>query len=156
MKPKRRRLYYVLAGMATLGVAAALVLTALQDNLSFFHSPTDVFEKNIPPDRRFQIGGLVVEGSIRVERIAGATFTVFDITDLTRTIHVRYPELVTAGLFAEGEGVVAKGYLDTQGVFIATEVLAKHDSTYIPREVVEALKKSGRWKGPGSEQAGAP
>ena len=152
MKPKRRRLYYVLAGMATLGVAATLVLTAFQDNLVFFNSPTDIYEKNIRPDTRFRLGGLVVEDSIR--RQSDGLTTVFEVTDLIRTVQVRYTGILPA-LFREGQGVVTDGRLDASGVFIASQVLAKHDETYIPREVVESLQKSGRWKGPGSEQAGA-
>ena len=152
MKPKRRRLYLVLAGMATLGVAVALVLIAFQDNLVFFNSPTDVYEKNIQPDKRFRLGGLVVEDSIRQET-DGLT-TVFDVTDLARTVQVRYTGILP-DLFREGQGVVTEGRLDNDGVFIASQVLARHDETYIPTEVVEALKKSGKWKGPGAQEASA-
>ena len=152
MKPKRRRLYYVLAGMATLGVAAALVLSAFRDNLVFFNSPTDVYEKSIVPDKRFRLGGLVVEDSIRRE--SDGLTTVFEVTDLVRTVEVRYTGILP-DLFREGQGVVTDGRLDAGGVFIASEVLARHDETYIPIEVVEALQKSGRWKGPGSEEASA-
>lgn len=152
MKPKRRRLYYVLAGMATLGVAAALVLTAFQDNLVFFNSPTDIYEKNIQPDTRFRLGGLVVEDSIR--RQSDGLTTVFGVTDLIRTVQVSYTGILPA-LFREGQGVVTDGRLDARGVFIASQVLARHDETYIPREVVESLKKSGKWKGPGSDGANA-
>lgn len=152
MKPKRRRLYYVLAGMATLGVAVALVLTAFQDNLVFFNSPTDIYEKNIRPDTRFRLGGLVVEDSIRRE--SDGLTTLFDVTDLVRTVQVRYTGILPA-LFREGQGVVTDGRLDASGVFIASQVLAKHDETYIPREVVESLKMSGKWKGLGSGEANA-
>ena len=152
MKPKRRRLYYVLVGMATLGVAVALVLTAFQDNLVFFNSPTDIYEKNIQPDTRFRLGGLVVEDSIR--RQSDGLTTVFDVTDLIRTVEVRYTGILP-DLFREGQGVVTDGSLNAGGVFIASEVLARHDETYIPREVVESLQKSGRWKGPESEGANA-
>lgn len=144
MKPKRRRLIFVLAGLATLGVAVALVLSAFQDNLVFFNSPTDVFEKDIPSDRRFRLGGLVEEDSVRKE--AGGLTTVFRVTDLNRTVEVRYTGLLP-DLFREGQGVVTEGKLDTSGVFIASQVLAKHDETYIPREVAEALKRSGQWRG---------
>ncbi len=150
MKPKRRRLYYVLAGMATLGVAVALVLIAFQDNLVFFNSPTDVYEKNIQPDKRFRLGGLVVEDSIHQET-DGLT-TVFDVTDLTRTVQVRYTGILP-DLFREGQGVVTEGRLDNDGVFIASQVLARHDETYIPKEVVDSLRKSGLWKGPGAQEA---
>ena len=150
MKPKRRRLYYVLAGMATLGFAVALVLVAFQDNLVFFNSPTDVYEKNIEPDKRFRLGGLVVEDSIHRE--SDGLTTVFEVTDLVRTVEVRYTGILP-DLFREGQGVVTDGSLNAGGVFIASEVLARHDETYIPIEVVEALKKSGKWKGPGSAEA---
>ncbi|MCH8181810.1 MAG: cytochrome c maturation protein CcmE [Proteobacteria bacterium] len=152
MKPKRRRLYYVLAGMATLGVAAALVLTAFQDNLVFFNSPTDVYERNIQPDTRFRLGGLVVEDSIR--RQSDGLTTVFEVTDLIRTVQVSYTGILPS-LFREGQGVVTDGSLDARGVFIASQVLAKHDETYLPREVVESLKKSGKWQGQGSGEANA-
>ena len=152
MKPKRRRLYYVLVGMATLGVAAALVLTAFQDNLVFFNSPTDVYERNIQPDTRFRLGGLVVEDSIR--RQSDGLTTVFEVTDLIRTVQVSYTGILPS-LFREGQGVVTDGSLDARGVFIASQVLAKHDETYLPREVVESLKKSGKWQGQGSGEANA-
>ncbi len=152
MKPKRRRLYYVLAGMATLGIAVALVLTAFQDNLVFFNSPTDIYEKNIQPDTRFRLGGLVVEDSIRRE--SDGLTTVFEVTDLVRTVQVSFTGILPA-LFREGQGVVTDGILDARGVFVASQVLARHDETYIPREVVESLKKSGKWKGPESDGANA-
>jgi cytochrome c-type biogenesis protein CcmE len=152
MKPKRRRLYYVLAGMATLGIAVALVLTAFQDNLVFFNSPTDIYEKNIQPDTRFRLGGLVVEDSIRRE--SDGLTTVFEVTDLVRTVQVSFTGILPA-LFREGQGVVTDGTLDARGVFVASQVLARHDETYIPREVVESLKKSGKWKGPESVGANA-
>jgi cytochrome c-type biogenesis protein CcmE len=152
MKPKRRRLYYVLAGMATLGIAVALVLTAFQDNLVFFNSPTDIYEKNIQPDTRFRLGGLVVEDSIRRE--SDGLTTVFEVTDLVRTVQVSFTGILPA-LFREGQGVVTDGTLDARGVFVASQVLARHDETYIPREVVESLKKSGKWKGPESDGANA-
>jgi cytochrome c-type biogenesis protein CcmE len=144
MKPKRRRLIFVLAGLATLGVAVALVLSAFQDNLVFFNSPSDVFEKDIPADRRFRLGGLVEEDSVRRE--GDGLTTVFRITDLNRTVVVRYTGLLP-DLFREGQGVVTEGQLDADGVFVASQVMAKHDETYIPREVADALKRSGQWRG---------
>jgi cytochrome c-type biogenesis protein CcmE len=140
---KRHRLFVVLAGMATLGVAAALVLSALDDNLVFFHSPSDVAAKEIPPDRHFRLGGLVEEES--VERDADGLTVRFRVTDLRQSIAVSYTGMLP-DLFAEGQGVVAEGRLDGSGVFIASEVLAKHDENYLPPEVAEALKKSGRWQ----------
>ncbi len=143
MTRKRRRLFVVLAGMATLGVAAALVLSALDDNLVFFHSPSDVAAKEIPPERRFRLGGLVEEQSL--ERDADGLTVRFRVTDLSRSIAVSYTGMLP-DLFAEGQGVVAEGRLDGSGVFVASEVLAKHDENYLPPEVAEALKKSGRWQ----------
>lgn len=143
MTRKRRRLFVVLAGMATLGVAAALVLNALDDNLVFFHSPSDVAAKEIPPDRHFRLGGLVEEKSL--ERDADGLTVRFRVTDLSQSIAVSYTGMLP-DLFAEGQGVVAEGRLDGSGVFIASEVLAKHGENYLPPEVAEALKKSGRWQ----------
>ena len=143
MTRKRRRLFVVLAGMATLGVAAALVLSALDDNLVFFHSPSEVAAREIPPDRFFRLGGLVEEES--VERDADGLTVRFRVTDLSQTVAVTYTGLLP-DLFAEGQGVVAEGRLDASGVFVASEVLAKHDENYLPPEVAEALKKSGRWQ----------
>ena len=143
MTRKRRRLFAVLAGMATLGVAAALVLSALDDNLVFFHSPSEVAAREIPPDRRFRIGGLVEEES--VERDADGLTVRFRVTDLSQSIAVSYTGLLP-DLFREGQGVIAEGRLDASGVFVASEVLAKHDENYLPPEVAEALKKSGRWQ----------
>ncbi|MEE2969831.1 MAG: cytochrome c maturation protein CcmE [Pseudomonadota bacterium] len=144
MTRKRRRLYIVLLGMATLGVAAALVLTAFEDNIVFFHSPTDIATKNLPTDRTFRIGGVVVADSIK--RDADGVTLRFDLTDLSNTVTVSYLG-VLPDLFREGQGAVVEGKLAADGVFKADEVLAKHDETYMPKEVADALKKSGQWKG---------
>ena len=144
MTRKRRRLYIVLLGMATLGVAAALVLTAFEDNIVFFHSPTDIATKNLPTDRTFRIGGVVVADSIK--RDADGVTLRFDLTDLSNSVTVSYLG-VLPDLFREGQGAVVEGKLDADGVFKADEVLAKHDETYMPKEVADALKKSGQWKG---------
>lgn len=140
MTRKRKRLYAVLALVAGLGVATALVLSAFSDNLVFFHSPSDVVEKHLPADKRFRIGGLVQQGSVKRDGL----LTEFEVTDMRHTIAVRYTGLMP-DLFREGQGVVADGRLDGQGRFIASEVLAKHDENYMPPEVAEALKKSGQW-----------
>lgn len=137
---KRRRLYAVLGLVAVLGVATALVLSAFSDNLVFFHSPTDVVEKKLPADRLFRIGGLVEAGSVKRDGL----ITDFNVTDLQHTVPVRYTGILP-DLFREGQGVVANGRLDANGRFNAAEVLAKHDENYMPPEVAEALKKSGRW-----------
>ncbi len=144
MTRKRRRLYIVLLGMATLGVAAALVLTAFEDNIVFFHSPTDIATKNLPTDRTFRVGGVVVADSIK--RDADGVTLRFDLTDLSNTVTVSYLG-VLPDLFREGQGAVVEGKLAADGVFKADEVLAKHDETYMPKEVADALKKSGQWKG---------
>jgi cytochrome c-type biogenesis protein CcmE len=134
--------------MATLGVAAVLVLSALDENLVFFHSPSDVLTKEIPPDRRFRLGGLVEEES--VERDADGLTVRFRVTDLSESIPVSFTGMLP-DLFREGQGVVAEGRLDGTGVFVASEVLAKHDENYMPPEVSDALKKSGQWEEPDAE-----
>ena len=144
MTRKRRRLYIVLLGMATLGVAAALVLAAFEDNIVFFHSPTDIATKNLPTNRIFRVGGVVVTDSIK--RDADGVTLRFDLTDLSNSVTVSYLG-VLPDLFREGQGAVVEGKLAADGVFKADEVLAKHDETYMPKEVADALKKSGQWKG---------
>jgi len=138
---KQRRLYFVFLGMLALGAATALVLTAINDTLVYFYTPADIQSKHIGPDRRLRIGGLVEQGSV----VRQGETVLFTITDLTATLAVTYTG-VLPDLFREGQGVVAEGRLDPQGVFHATEVLAKHDEKYMPKEVSEALKKSGRWQ----------
>jgi cytochrome c-type biogenesis protein CcmE len=141
MKRKHRRLLVVLASLGLLGAASALVLTAVEDSLVFFYTPSDLVERPAPPDSLFRLGGLVEAGSVRKE---GAT-TFFNVTDLTRTIPASYTG-VLPDLFREGQGVVAEGTLNANGKFTAREVLAKHDETYMPKEVAEALRKSGQWR----------
>jgi cytochrome c-type biogenesis protein CcmE len=140
---KRKRLALVLAGMAALGIATALVLSAFRDNLVFFYSPTEVTTKNVPPDRRFRVGGLVEEKS--VQRAADGVTVSFRVTDMSHSLPVTYRG-VLPDLFREGQGVVAEGMLDKNGTFQASEVLAKHDERYMPPEVVKALKDSGKWQ----------
>ncbi len=137
---KQKRMAAVLALIGGLGVAVALVLSAFSDNLVFFHSPSDVAEKQLPADRRFRLGGLVEQGSVKKDGLT----TEFTVTDLRHTIHVRYTGMLP-DLFREGQGVVATGSLDVSGRFNASEVLAKHDEKYMPPEVADALKKSGQW-----------
>ena len=141
MKRKHRRLLVVLASLGLLGAASALVLTAVEDSLVFFYTPSDLAERPARPDSLFRLGGLVEAGSVRKE---GAT-TFFNVTDLTRTIPASYTG-VLPDLFREGQGVVAEGTLTADGKFTAREVLAKHDETYMPKEVAEALRKSGQWR----------
>lgn len=141
MKLKHRRLTFVLIGLGLLGVAAALVLSAFEEAIVFFHSPTEVIEDPPVSDRRLRVGGLVEDGS--VERGDGAMIR-FRVTDMVNAIPVRFTG-VLPDLFREGQGVVAEGHLK-DGVFVADQVLAKHDENYMPPEVADALKKSGQWQ----------
>ena len=141
LKAKHRRLVMVLAGLALLGVAAVFVGSALRDNLVFFFTPSEALEKAIPPERRFRLGGFVEEGSL-VRKGAAVTFR---ITDSAKTLPVAYTG-VLPDLFREGQGIVAEGHL-RNGVFEAKSVLAKHDETYMPPEVADALKRAGHWQG---------
>jgi cytochrome c-type biogenesis protein CcmE len=146
MTRKRRRLTILGLFLLGLGTATALTLTAFQDNLVFFYSPSDLAAKQIPPERTFRLGGLVEVGSIE-HRTADAARTVevrFAITDLDKSVPVLYAGILP-DLFREGQGVIANGKLGSDGVFRARELLAKHDENYMPPEVAEALKKSGRW-----------
>ena len=141
MKPKRRRLVFVAAGLAVLGAAAALVLNAFQDSIVFFLSPSELAEKPAPPGRAIRLGGLVEQGSLERD---GAVVR-FKVTDLKRDIRVAYTGILP-DLFREGQGVVCEGKLLPDGTFAAASVLAKHDERYMPPEVAAALKKSGRWQ----------
>ncbi len=143
MAPKRKRLWLLVGSLAVLGVAATLVLTALNDNIVFFYSPTQVAEKKSAPERRFRLGGLVEQGSVK--KSSDGQVISFKVTDLARTIDVTYRGQLP-DLFREGQGVIAEGSLGADGVFIAREVLAKHDENYMPPEVAKALKESGRWQ----------
>lgn len=143
MTRKRRRLYLLGLMFAALGVATALVLSAFRDSIVFFYSPSEIVEKRIPPDRPMRIGGLVEVGSL--QRTQGSLEIRFRVTDLNHAVPVIYAG-VLPDLFREGQGVVAQGKLDSEGVFRASEVLAKHDENYMPPEVADALKKSGHWQ----------
>jgi cytochrome c-type biogenesis protein CcmE len=143
MKPKRRRLYFVVAGMVLLGIAAGLVLYAMNDTLVFFYSPSELVAKQVPPGRALRIGGLVETGSVTRD-VDGATVH-FRVTDTAKTVPVTFKGILP-DLFREGQGVVAEGTMGPDGVFMASDVLAKHDEKYMPKEVVDALKKSGRWQ----------
>lgn len=141
MTRKQRRLYFLVLGMLAIGAATALVLTAMNDTLVYFYSPSDIQAKHVGPDRRLRIGGLVETGSV----VKQGEVVRFNVTDLTATLPVTFTG-VLPDLFREGQGVVAEGRLDGQGTFHASEVLAKHDEKYMPKEVADALKKSGRWQ----------
>ncbi len=140
MKTRSKRALIIVGGLATLGVASALVLNAFQDNLVFFFSPTQVAARQAPADRHFRLGGLVEAGSVlRADRGLAVQFVV---TDGAQSIPVSYQGLLP-DMFREGKGVVAQGKLDAQGVFRADQVLAKHDENYMPREAADALKSAG-------------
>src|SRR5215468_7341413 len=131
MTRKQRRLVLIGSGLVVLAVAVALMLNALRDSIVFFNSPSDVVEKHVPAGTRIRLGGLVKNG-----------------------IPVNY-QGVLPDLFREGQGVVAEGALDPGGTFRADSILAKHDETYMPKEVADALKRSGHWKDDYGRQAGA-
>ena len=160
MTRKQQRLGLLALGMAALGGAAALVLVAFNDNLVFFYSPSDLKAKAVATDRRMRIGGLVEVQSLSRAADDGRNVS-FRITDGANDIAVVYQGLLP-DLFREGQGAVAEGKLRPDGIFAASTVLAKHDENYMPREVVDALKKSGRWqegsgiKGAAVEPTGMP
>jgi cytochrome c-type biogenesis protein CcmE len=137
-----RRLALIALSLAVIGGAAGLSLYALSGSIVFFLSPTEVVEKALPPGRRLRIGGLVKAGS--VVKSANQT-VVFVLTDGATDLKVAYQGLLP-DLFREGQGVVAEGVLEAPGQMRADTILAKHDERYMPREVVEALKKQGRWR----------
>jgi cytochrome c-type biogenesis protein CcmE len=139
MKPRHKRLIAIVGGIAALGVAAVLVLNAFEKNLVFFFTPSQVAAKEAPHERPFRIGGLVVPGS--VVRAPDGVTVQFVVTDTAENIPVVYKGLLP-DLFREGKGVVTQGSLRPDGVFVASEVLAKHDENYTPREAEEAVKKA--------------
>jgi len=152
MTRKTRRLYLVIVSLLLLGAAVALVLTALRQDIVFFLSPTELVTKPPAPGRVIRVGGLVEKGSVR--KLDGEGTILFKVTDLTKSVEVRYRGILP-DLFREGQGVVIEGSVDEQGQFIANEVLAKHDEKYMPPEVAKALKASGRWQETG-DQTGSP
>jgi cytochrome c-type biogenesis protein CcmE len=136
MKPRHKRLALIGGLVTTVGVIAALVLNAFQSNLVFFYSPSQVMANEAPTGRTFRIGGLVEDGSVRVD----GTQVQFVVTDSAKAVPVRYQGILP-DLFKEGKGVVAQGQLQ-DGVFVAREVLAKHDENYMPPEAADALQKA--------------
>ncbi len=137
---RAKRFVWVAVGVATIAVAVALVLRAFNSNLVFFFTPTEVSQNKAPKDRTFRIGGLVTEGS--VQRKSDGLTVAFLVTDTMQSIPVRYTGILP-DLFKEGKGVVAQGKIGGDGVFTASEVLAKHDENYMPPEAAEALKRAG-------------
>ncbi len=143
MTRKKKRLAMIAAGGLLLALTAALVLVALRDQIVFFYSPGDLTETTVPPGTRFRLGGLVAEGS--VERAEGTPDIRFVITDTVETVPVAFSGILP-DLFREGQGVIAEGAFDGAGTFVADTVLAKHDETYMPREVADSLKERGLWQ----------
>jgi cytochrome c-type biogenesis protein CcmE len=141
MSRRQRRLVLIGLCLAVLALAAALALSALRDTIVFFHSPTELAAKKIEPGARIRIGGLVKEGTLKRDGLEAR----FEVTDGGASLPVVYSG-VLPDLFREGQGVVAEGALRAGGGFRADTVLAKHDENYMPREVVDALKKQGVWQ----------
>jgi cytochrome c-type biogenesis protein CcmE len=137
MTPRRKRLSIIVGVLVAVGAATALVLNAFQSNLVFFYSPTQVAAREAPTQRTFRIGGLVQAGTVKRDGVDVS----FMVTDTAQTIPVRYRGILP-DLFKEGKGVVAQGQLGTDGVFVAREVLAKHDENYMPPEAAAALQRA--------------
>ncbi len=139
MTPRQKRLSFIVAGVALVAVAVGLVLYALKNNVSLYFTPTQVYNKEAPQGRSFRIGGLVEVGSL--QRQTDGLTVHFNITDTTKTMPVVYKGILP-DLFKEGKGVVAQGKLESDNVFHAEEVLAKHDENYMPPEAKDALEKA--------------
>lgn len=137
MKARHKRFVLVALGIVAVGAAAALAINALQSNIAYFFSPTQVVAGEAPQGHVFRIGGMVEEGTLK--RQEGGLDVVFVVSDTAERVTVRYSGILP-DLFGEGQGVVAKGRLGPDGVFIAEQVLAKHDESYMPPEVTEALE----------------
>lgn len=142
MTRKKRRLYVVALAMLGLGTAAALTLSAFEENIVFFFSPSDIVAQP-PGDRNVRLGGLVEEGSVK--KLPDGISIAFRVTDTVNAVPVTYKGIVP-DLFREGQGVVAEGRLGRDGTFVAREVLARHDENYMPPEVADALKKAGQFR----------
>ncbi|MDB5601609.1 MAG: cytochrome C-type biosis protein CcmE [Xanthobacteraceae bacterium] len=142
MTRKQRRLVLIGSGLGVLAISVGLVLSALKDSIVFFNSPTDIVEKKVAPGTRVRLGGLVLPGTLQ----RGDALQVrFEVSDGKTQIPVSYQGILP-DLFREGQGVVTEGALEPGGTFKASSVLAKHDENYMPKEVADALKKTGHWK----------
>ncbi|HEX4598880.1 MAG TPA: cytochrome c maturation protein CcmE [Burkholderiaceae bacterium] len=137
MKPRHRRAALIVAGVAVLGIATALILSAFRQNLVFFYTPSDIAANKVPADRLFRIGGLVESGSLKREGVR----VTFRVTDTANTVTVAYDGILP-DLFREGKGVVAQGRIEQGGLFHASEVLAKHDENYMPPDAAHALEQA--------------
>ena len=146
MTRKQKRLSLILGGLAVIGLAAGLVLYALSDTITFFHTPSDLAETGVKPGERIRLGGMVEDGSVKK---GPGTATSFSVTDQIAAITVTYNGILP-DLFREGQGVVTEGKLQEDGSFAADTVLAKHDENYMPRELANSLKEKGVKLGKGA------
>ncbi len=151
MTPRQKRFSLIIAGIVVLALAAGFVLNAFQSNLVFFFTPTQVAQGEAPKNKMFRVGGMVKEGSVKRDQAV----IEFVVTDTARDIPVRYSGLLP-DLFKEGKGVVAQGRLDEQGLFVASEVLAKHDENYMPPEAQHAMDQAAAAKAAKSVQSPVP
>ena len=147
MTRKQKRIAVIAGLAAVLALATTLILVALRDQIVFFYSPSEVKERAVAAGTPIRLGGLVAEGTWQR---SGET-NDFTVTDGEATMAVRYVGILP-DLFKEGQGVVAEGSIAADGSFVATNVLAKHDENYMPKEVVEALKERGEWQREGAPQ----
>jgi cytochrome c-type biogenesis protein CcmE len=152
MTRKQKRLTMILSGLAVIGLAAGLVLYALSDTITFFHTPSDLAETGVQPGQRIRLGGMVEDGSVKK---GPGTMTSFSVTDQIAAITVSYNGILP-DLFREGQGVVTEGKLQEDGSFLADTVLAKHDENYMPRELADSLKEKGVKLGKGAEEGAYP
>lgn len=143
MTRKQRRSVFIFGGLSVLALAVGLVLVALEDNIVFFYSPSDVVAQKVTTGQRFRLGGLVEDGSLKRGQ---GTEVEFSITDNAEVVRVKFDGLLP-DLFREGQGVVTEGKIAPDGTFQADSVLAKHDENYMPPEVAATLKEKGVWKG---------
>ena len=150
MTRKQKRLTMILGGLSVIGLAAGLVLYALSDTITFFHTPSDLAETGVKPGERIRLGGMVEDGSVKK---GPGTMTTFSVTDQIGSITVSYNGILP-DLFREGQGVVTEGKLQEDGSFLADTVLAKHDENYMPRELADSLKEKGVKLGKGAEEGG--
>lgn len=141
MTRKQQRFTFIIVGLALLGLATGLILTAMEDGISFFKTPTEILTQKIDSQKRLRIGGLVMENSVKHQGL----LLKFDITDNQSELKVEY-EGVVPDLFKEGQGVVLEGYLSQDKIFLADSLLAKHDENYMPKEVADSLKAQGHWQ----------
>lgn len=153
MTPRQKRLAWILVGVALVAAAVGLVLFALKNNVSLYFTPTQVYNKEAPQARNFRIGGMVEEGS--VQRQKDGLTVHFKITDTANAMEVEYKGILP-DLFKEGKGVVAQGKLNADNVFVAEEVLAKHDENYMPPEALHAIEEAQKAQSTGESQPVAP